>query len=118
MGDFVIGERAAIYQNDYSSGRFTVAVVERDTKLYWIANGRKFRKSDGIEPGENFGWGRTTYLLPLDDKRVIEAGIAARKSAAYGQILKAQNELAKDRENVGCVEDLKAALDAYAAALP
>ena len=114
MPDFAIGERVAIYQHDYTDGRFIQATVERDTKLYWIADGRKFRKSDGMEPGSNSNWNRGQYLLHLSDPKVIKAAATARKSAAYGQVLKAQNELAKDRENLEAIEALKATLDTYA----
>lgn len=114
MTDFAIGERVAIYQNNYAEGSFVSAVIERDTKLYWIANGRKFRKPDGLEPGSNSNWNRGQHLKHMNDPQVIKAAVAARKSAAYGQVLKAHNELAKDRENLEAIEALKASLDAYA----
>jgi hypothetical protein len=114
MGDFVIGQRAAIYQSDYGEGVCITATVERDTKLYWVANGRKFRKSDGLEPGSNSNWGRSKYLLPLDDPKVFRASIAARKSVAYGRILDAQRVLGNSREDLHAIESVVAALHDYA----
>lgn len=117
MSSFVIGQAAAIYWSDYGDGRATRTTIERDTKLYWIADGRKFRKADGKEPGSDSNWGRAKYLLPLDDPKVIQAEAAARKSDAYGRVVKAQDHLAANRGDLEAVTALKAALDAYAEVL-
>lgn len=114
MGDFAIGQAAAIYQSNYEDGRYIIAIVERDTKLDWVADGRKFRKSDGLEPGTNSNWGRGKYLLPLDDPKVVRAGIAASKSVAYGQVLDAQRALSTNREDMAAVESVIGALQNYA----
>ena len=114
MGDFVIGQAAAIYWSDYGDGCADRVTIERDTKLYWIADGRKFRKSDGQEPGSGNNWGRTKYLLPLNDPKVIQAETAARKASAYGLVVKAQNHLSSHREDPNAIASLRAALDAYA----
>lgn len=115
--EFDIGEAAAIWQSSYGDGVIVKATVERDTKLYWIADGRRFRKSDGIEPGSNSGWARGKYLLPLSDPKVIAASVAARKSNAYSELCMAQNDLSRDRENPEAIEALRSALDRYADAL-
>lgn len=114
---FVIGEPAAIYMHDYSEGRVHRVTVERDTKLYWIADGRKFRKSDGLEPGSTSNWGRGKYLLPLKDPKVIQALTAARKSAAFSEFADAYRELAKARESFDAIKAVRVALDAYAATI-
>jgi len=114
MGDFVIGQRAAIYQSDYGDGGYIIATVERDTKLYWVADGRKFRKTDGQEPGSYSNWGRGRCLLPLDDPKVTSAAIAARKSSAYGKVIDAQRVLATRREDMDAIEFVISALNDYA----
>lgn len=116
--EFVIGEQVAIWQSGYGdSGNVTRATIERDTKLYWVADGRKFRKSDCREPGASGTWSRAVYLLPVDDEQVIKAETAARKRAAYGKLARAQDELFRDRENPERIEAVRAALDAYAKTL-
>lgn len=117
MHQFVIGETAAIWQSNYEEGTIHKVTIERDTKLYWVADGRKFRKSDGVEPGSNSGWSRARYLLPVSDPKVIRASIAARKSAAYGGFIKASEELRGDRENPERIQAVRSALDAYEKAL-
>lgn len=117
MGDFVIGQAAAIYWSDYGDGRATRTTIERDTKLYWIADGRKFRKSDGVEPGSGSNWGRIKYLLPVSDPKVIQAEAAAQKAHAYGRVVNAQNHLASHREDPEAIAALRVALDAYAEVL-
>lgn len=112
--EFVIGETAAVWQRNYDAGTIAKVTVERDTKLYWIADGRRFRKSDGIEPGSNSNWDRGKYLLPLSDPKVIAASVAARKSATYSRLCAAQDELSRDRENPAAIEALRSALDKYA----
>lgn len=114
MADFVIGQAAAIYWSDYGDGRSGRTTIERDTKLYWIADGRKFRKSDGVEPGSGHNWGRTKYLLPINDPKVIQAEAAARRMSAYGSVVKAQDYLASHRDDLDAIAKLRAALDAYA----
>jgi hypothetical protein len=115
--EFVIGERSAIWQSDYGEGIVSLTTVERDTKLYWVAGGRKFRKSDGIEPRGGSAWIRSSYLLPLDDPRVVSASIAARKSAVFSKLAQAQNDLARNRESREAIEAIRSALDAYEDAL-
>lgn len=117
MDDFAIGQPVAIYWSDGGDGCADRTTIERDTNLYWIADGRKFRKTDGLEPGSTSNWRHGKYLLPLSDPRVTTAAIAARKSRAFGNILSAQAELSKDRENLAVIEKVKAALDAYAETL-
>lgn len=114
---FVIGQSAAVWQSGYGDGAIHKVTIERDTKLYWVADGRKFRKSDGVEPGSNSGWSRARYLLPLSDPKVIRASIAARKSAAYGAVIRASEELRADRENPERIQAVRSALDAYEKAL-
>ena len=117
MAGFAIGQRVAIYQKQMVGGTCQVVTVERDTKLYWVAAGRKFRKSDGLEPGSNSGWDRGRYLLPLDDSQVVEAIRAATARAAYGKLEAAQSELAKNRGDFDRINDVKVALEAYAETL-
>lgn len=113
MGDFVIGQKAAIYQSHFSGGAVTLTTVERDTKLYWIAGGRKFRKKDGLEPNSTERWGRGRYLLPTDDSRVVTAITDGKKWAAFARVHDAANDLASDRENLNKLEALSEAVDAY-----
>jgi len=117
MSDFVIGQPAAIYWSDYGDGRAERTTIERDTKLYWIADGRKFRKTDGIEPGSGNNWGRIKYLLAINDPKVVQAEVAARKRYAYSRVVTAQDHLAAHREDSEAIAALKAALDAYAEVL-
>lgn len=111
--EFVIGEPAVVWHSSYGGGTIRKVTVERDTKLYWVADGRKFRKSDGIEPGSNSGWSRANYLLPMTDDRVVRASISARKPAAYAAVSAAFDGLARDRENPSRIQAARAALDAY-----
>ena len=113
MGDFAIGQPAAIYWSDYGDGRAHRVTIERDTKLYWIADGRKFRKTDGVEPGSGSNWGRIKYLLPINDPTVIHAETAARKSTAYRHVVKAQEDLARNRDSLDAITALRSALDDY-----
>lgn len=117
MTDFVISQEVAIYQSHFTGGSITPATVERNTKLYWIANGRKFRKVDGLEPNSRNGWDRGRYLLPLNDPRVIEVSEDNRKFQAFSAVTDAEKALAQDRENLDRIQALKDALDAYAEVL-
>lgn len=117
MGDFAIGQPAAIFVHDYADGRVSEVTVERDTKLYWIADGRKFRKRDSLEPGSTSNWGHGKYLLPMDDPKVTRALDSARKGVAYGGVARAQEALARNREDPIAIEALKNALAQYAEAL-
>lgn len=117
MGDFVIGQKVAIFRYNYSSGTVKTTTVERDTKLYWVADGRKFRKRDGVEPNSGGMWTHSTRLLSLDDERVIKAIREERRDRAYRDVCSAQNDLAREREDLSKVQALQEALSIYAQVL-
>jgi hypothetical protein len=118
MGDFVIGERVAIYtRRAGSEGAVELSPIERETKLYWIVKGRKFRKSDGSETGDWGLWNSAPELRRLDDQQVIRAQREAHVSNAYTRVVTAQNALAKGREDRGRIAALRAELDHYQQAL-
>lgn len=117
MGDFVIGQPVAIYQGHYTGGFVTRATVERETKHYWIANGRKFRKSDHIEPRPRNSWDRPTHLLELDDPRVVEAIEKFKLASAWARVMDSFHSLELGREKLERITALKQALDDYATAL-
>jgi len=116
MGGFEIGQKVAIYQAYYGGAGVTRATVERDTKLYWIVGGRKFRKSDGIEPGRD-AWRSQARLMPLDDPRVVMEEEEARKRGAYAKVSRSFDLLGKQRENPERIAALRDALDSYAEVL-
>ena len=73
MTQFEVGDDVAIWHSKFGDTVVTRAKIERETKLYWIAGGRKFRKSDGVEPGHQGTWTVPARLRWPDEEEVLRA---------------------------------------------
>ena len=73
MTQFEVGDDVAIWGSRSGDTVVTRAKIERETKLYWIAGGRKFRKSDGVEPGHQDTWTVPARLRRSDEEEVLRA---------------------------------------------
>ena len=73
MTQFEVGDDVAIWGSRSGDTVVTRSKIERETKLYWIAGGRKFRKSDGVEPGHQGTWTVPARLRWPDEEEVLRA---------------------------------------------
>lgn len=72
--DYKVGDRVALLS--YAAGncerKVRFVTIDRETKLYWIVEDYKFRKSDGTATGDYGLWVMPPELLPADHEIVAE----------------------------------------------
>lgn len=73
MTQFEVGDDVAICHNHFGDLLVNRAKIERETKLYWIAGGRRFRKQDAFEAGHQDAWSTPARLRRSDDEEVLRA---------------------------------------------
>ena len=95
MTQFEVGDDVAIWGGHFGGPTVTKAKIERETKLYWIAGGRKFRKSDGVEPGHQDTWTVPARLRRSDDEEVLRAEADQRRKRALTLLRQSVDDLTR-----------------------
>ena len=95
MTQFEVGDDVAIWHSKFGDTVVTRAKIERETKLYWIAGGRKFRKSDGVEPGHQDTWTVPAHLRRPDDEEVLRAEADQRRKRALTLLRQSVDDLTR-----------------------
>lgn len=62
------GGVAVVQSRHYGKFTYQYRVIERETKLYWVVDGSKYRKSDGHQPGDSVWIGHSKTLITLEER--------------------------------------------------
>lgn len=75
-----VGDSVTLYRY---GDLFSISKIERETKMFWVVNGEKYRKTDGYEAGSS---DRRYYIVPTTDEHRKE-----RKRHRLAEALKYHN---------------------------
>lgn len=113
MTQFEVGDEVAICHSRYGDMVVTRAKIERETKLYWIAGGRKFRKADGIEPGHQDTWTIPDRLRRSDDEEVLRAEADQHRKRALSLLRQSVDDLVMSPRSKSVAAEVIARAQAY-----
>ena len=113
MTQFEVGDDVAIWGSRSGDTVVTRAKIERETKLYWIAGGRKFRKSDGVEPGHRDTWTVPARLRRSDDEEVLRAEADQHRKRGLSLLRRSVDDLVMSPRSKSVAAEVIARAQAY-----
>lgn len=113
MTQFEVGDDVAIWGSKSGERIVTRSKIERETKLYWIAGGRKFRKSDGVEPGHQDTWTVPARLRRPDEEEVLRAEADQHRKRALSLLRRSVDDLVRNPRSESVAAEVIARAQAY-----